>query len=755
MNELFIRYLCLSIFGLLLALFLFTLKPLLKNRVSKAWQYYVWIIVIIRLLIPYAPRIEITDTLFQQVGDAVAIHEETSSIQYYPAINHDESKIKQITQVTENTIQAKTDIPNYWNTIRDYAWMLWIGVAFVLFTYKILVYNSYIRYLKVNRDIVTDSEVLRIYRTVCSEVGNKATINIYTSNKVASPMLVGTIRPFIVLPSTDIFELELRNIFTHELIHFKRVDIFYKWIVQITVCLHWFNPIVYIISNEINKSCELSCDEAVIKNMDTDGKRKYGNTLLALVKVNANPIGTGISVSLNEDAKLLKERLSSIMLYKSKTKFTTVFTILLTLSLLLCSMLMGASVMAAAPSTIQPKESPLQTMIKPLEVEKETITATQAKIHPNNNQFNAIDCNKITSIKLNIDTASVNLKTTDADKFRLCYTGGTNKSYKASADVTGKNKDIVTINIKGEPQKITSIDNFTELDSVTLEIPDKAYSNISIEDNKGNLSICEMNAPITVSDKSGIINLKHYELKRGSYSLKTNNGIISVELDKLLTQLQTENTNGIVKISFIEEPPSDNFHLNIIGGIQNSVTLPKGWNKFITKNAGDLKESPCLTINNHSGFTDVIVQNSSREQDRSREQAGIMKTASVVNEKYYLIETEEDLRAIGSGSYSLSDNYMLNRDITLKKEWRAIGDDKQPFTGKFDGNGYTINNLTITDKKAKFIGLFGWVEGATINNVTLANVDIASAGGKGRSIGPIVAVAIDSDVYDNFVSFHK
>lgn len=130
------------------------------------------------------------------------------------------------------------------------------------------------------------------------------------------------------------------------------------------------------------------------------------------------------------------------------------------------------------------------------------------------------------------------------------------------------------------------------------------------------------------------------------------------------------------------------------------------------------------------------------------EVSDLMKTTSVGDQKYYLIETEEDLRAIGGSSYSLADNYMLNNDITLKKEWKAIGNEKHPFTGRFDGNGFTISNLTITNKKAKYIGLFGWVEGGTIHNVTLSNVDIDSAGGKGRSIGPIVAIALDSDVSD-------
>lgn len=743
MNELFIRYLSLSISGLLLALVLFALKPLLKNRVSKAWQYYIWIIVIIRMLVPYAPRAEIVDQLFQHTDNSIIIEEKKSSIQNSPTINDESPALKPITQGIENTIKTKTRLPSYWNIIIDNIWMLWVGISLILFTYKMIVYISYIRYMKANKVVVKDPEVLGIFRNVCKEVGNKATLIMYTSNKVVSPMLLGIIHPFIVLPNTDITEFELRNIVKHELIHFKRLDIMYKWITQITVCLHWFNPIIYFISKEINKSCELSCDEAIIKKMDADGKRHYGNTLLASVKINEISRETGISLSLNKDAKLLKERLNSIMTFKSKTKYTTAFTILLTLTLCLCSSLMSYTVMAAIPSTTIHENSSVENVMKPLVPEVEKSTETQLKLHPDNTQLTSINSEKITTIKININVASVYLKTTDANTFRLCYTGGANKSYKARVDVSGNENNIVTINIKGKPMNITSMDDLIEFDSVTLEIPDKDYSNVSIEDIKGNISICEMNAPMMVSDKEGIISLEHSELKRGSYRLKTNKGIINVKLNRLLTQLDVATDEGIGTIKFNKEPTPGEFLIHIVDG-KNSISLPKGWNQYITKKASDLKNSPSLSINNHRGIISVIVNNSSKEDK------GLMKTASVRNEKYYLIETEEDLRAIGNGSYSLSDNYMLNKDIILKKEWKAIGNEKHPFTGKFDGNGYTISNLTITDKKAKYIGLFGFVEGGTIHNVTLSEVDIESAGEKGRSIGPgaIVVIAVDSDIFD-------
>lgn len=128
-----------------------------------------------------------------------------------------------------------------------------------------------------------------------------------------------------------------------------------------------------------------------------------------------------------------------------------------------------------------------------------------------------------------------------------------------------------------------------------------------------------------------------------------------------------------------------------------------------------------------------------------------MQKATAGKQTYYLIVTEKQLTEIGKGKYKMSYHYVLNADIALTKEWTAIGDDRRPFTGSFNGNGFTISNLKITNKKAKYIGLFGYVEGGTVYNVTLKNENIDSAGSKGMRVGAVVAICLDGKVYNNVV----
>lgn len=70
-----------------------------------------------------------------------------------------------------------------------------------------------------------------------------------------------------------------------------------------------------------------------------------------------------------------------------------------------------------------------------------------------------------------------------------------------------------------------------------------------------------------------------------------------------------------------------------------------------------------------------------------------MKTETIDNETWYYIETESQLRSIADSDTTLAQNYIQNTNIELTSEWISIGDDEHPFTGKYNGNGYTISGL--------------------------------------------------------------
>lgn len=74
------------------------------------------------------------------------------------------------------------------------------------------------------------------------KLGIRRAVELYRNPMIASPIMTGFFRPGIVIPDRKMTEKELRCIFAHELVHLQSFDMFYKWLVQITICIHWFNP---------------------------------------------------------------------------------------------------------------------------------------------------------------------------------------------------------------------------------------------------------------------------------------------------------------------------------------------------------------------------------------------------------------------------------------------------------------------------------------------------------------------------------
>ena len=126
------------------------------------------------------------------------------------------------------------------------------------------------------------------------------------------------------------------------------IKILLSLLIQVVVCVHWFNPFVYLLEKEVNKSCELSCDEKVISILGDKAKREYGDTLISFLKSNNLYKNSLVSVTLTEGAEQLKERLGAIMKFRKKSKSVAAVTAIFSVAVCICFFVTGAY---AAPST--------------------------------------------------------------------------------------------------------------------------------------------------------------------------------------------------------------------------------------------------------------------------------------------------------------------------------------------------------------------------------------------------------------------
>ena len=344
MNEFMKILLSLSVSGTLLLLLILGLKPLYKSRFSKRWQYYIWIIVALRFLLPFTPDTTIVGSLFEKPGTTVITNEIPTSPNVPAPANTDNSKTEPI-QADRDIAAAMREPFNRYVCL----FFIWSVFALVLFVRKITIYQGFIQYIKAGSTEVSDIKTLNLLSDCEEKLNIKTRVELSRNPLIASPIMIGFFRARIVLPACELDDKELSYIFVHELIHYKQRDMFYKWLIQIVVCAHWFNPFVYLLEKEVNKSCELSCDEKVISVLDDTARREYGDTLISFLKSNNLYKSSLASVTLTEGAEQLKERLGAIMKFKKKSKGIIAITAIFSVLVCVCFFVTGAY--AASPAT--------------------------------------------------------------------------------------------------------------------------------------------------------------------------------------------------------------------------------------------------------------------------------------------------------------------------------------------------------------------------------------------------------------------
>ena len=110
----------------------------------------------------------------------------------------------------------------------------------------------------------------------------KRSLSIRQTETIAAPLSYGVIRPVILMPKNTEWKniYQLRYVLEHEYVHIRRLDMLTKLIMIAAVCIHWFNPLVWVAAHFHKEDCELFCDEAVIRNCSARERQKYGEVLL-------------------------------------------------------------------------------------------------------------------------------------------------------------------------------------------------------------------------------------------------------------------------------------------------------------------------------------------------------------------------------------------------------------------------------------------------------------------------------------------
>ncbi len=268
--------------GICLLLFL---KRYLFKKFSKRFNYYIWLIIVFRMLLflfNYTIVYEVKETEENAVGN-------------------------NITQ-----IDISTD-----NNLMLYVAYLWLFVTIVIAVYTFIKYTRFKNLVvDVSYDI-EDNDINCIYKNLLKELNIKKKIELRGSDELISPAGMGLFKSYIFLPDYPYSKDELTWILKHELMHFKNKDILIKFLVLSVKIIYWFNPLVYIMSNRINLDCELCCDESVLADCSLKDKKEYALALIKSIKFSKNYNSKILTTEF--DKTNLEKRLESIVKKKGKS----------------------------------------------------------------------------------------------------------------------------------------------------------------------------------------------------------------------------------------------------------------------------------------------------------------------------------------------------------------------------------------------------------------------------------------------------
>ena len=325
MNSLFLAYLQNELGLSLLILLLLFVSPLLAKYYKANSRYYMWLLLLVALVIPYhfSPKqtlwqFDISPLIKHDVSRSTTEDALSSSNAQYsnlidaPETNNSPEVISKLEQSGSQKASLLSITSKYLSHI--FAYLKWIWLIGFIFSISYMLF-SHIRFLHFSRKWytpITEQKLLSLVDSLHYKLKLNQMPQVQYCKLLNTPITVGILRPIILLPCIDFDEQELTLLLSHEMIHCKRKDIWFKAFISLVQALHWYNPIIYLMKNRIYLDCETSCDELVLSSADEDTRLHYGEIIIDIIRHPNIKVST-LSSAFFIEKKKIKERLAHIM----------------------------------------------------------------------------------------------------------------------------------------------------------------------------------------------------------------------------------------------------------------------------------------------------------------------------------------------------------------------------------------------------------------------------------------------------------
>ena len=281
LDKLFTYVLDLTVPASIVILLVMLLRLMLKGQ-KKIWSYALWLVVLLRLLIPAGIALPVGDLAVPAFTSRYTLSDAEITL---PEVLQGMSQGTPTVSV-EGTLggEAQTISCNWWELAVLCGKYLWLaGVIAVLLW-------AGVRYWRLKKQL-REAVLLQD--------------NVYILDGITTPFVLGLVRPKIYLPS-GLKEQEQAHILLHEQRHIDRDDHIFRVVAFLVLCLHWFNPLVWAAFMLSGRDMEMSCDEAVTRHMDGDERADYAQCLLRCTAGKAHIAGMPLAFSEGDTGKRIR-----------------------------------------------------------------------------------------------------------------------------------------------------------------------------------------------------------------------------------------------------------------------------------------------------------------------------------------------------------------------------------------------------------------------------------------------------------------
>ena len=318
MEDLLLRVLTVSAACSAVLLPLLLLARRIRHRYAAPTLYVLFLLLALRLVLPVqlsrsAPAVTVevpSYSISAPVQRPAPVQSQVSTLPQQPAGQTSLTPVEPLPQQTQTAPETEPV------TIRSTQLLaiLWLAGAGVFLAFHCISYLLARRRL-LRLALPPAPEQADKCSSLRQELHIRRSVGLMRSAAVSSPMMLGLVRPVILLPTRDLADNELDLTLRHELLHLKRRDVAYKAVMLLANAVHWFNPLVWWMAREAGRNLELCCDEAVIRSLNGGGRRAYGQVLLQAA---ADASGPALSTRFGSGKGQLKDRLGNLFLKKRR-----------------------------------------------------------------------------------------------------------------------------------------------------------------------------------------------------------------------------------------------------------------------------------------------------------------------------------------------------------------------------------------------------------------------------------------------------